>query len=241
MYRENYNLKNIRELKEEGRLKLRGNWGTAALVCFIIWIITSSLSSIDNIRDSLNSAKFLGLNGDFYLIENTTTKNTLEFISFLISGALYMGSSLFFIKLIRNKDALISDMLFAFRDIKLFFKTFLLELLRTLFIILWSLLLIVPGVIASLKYSMSYYILIDNPELSAMEAIDASSKMMNGHKSKLFKFVLSFIGWAILGIFTFGIAFIWISPYYEASKAAFYENLKNSYKEENISSEYTSI
>ena len=91
---------------------------------------------------------------------------------------------------------------------------------------LWSLLLIVPGIVKFYAYSMTPYILIDNPELSANQAINLSKKMMKGHKFDLFFLQLSFIGWIFLSIFTLGTALLWVIPYMTTAQAAFYQDLK---------------
>ena len=102
--------------------------------------------------------------------------------------------------------------------------------LMELFIILWSFLLIIPGIIKAFSYAMTPYILEENPELSASEAIDRSRAMMKGHKFDLFWLLLSFIGWGILCIFTFGIGFLWLTPYMQTSIGAFYEDVKADYE-----------
>jgi uncharacterized membrane protein len=81
---------------------------------------------------------------------------------------------------------------------------------------------------------MTPFILKDNPELSANEAINLSQKMMKGHKFDLFYLMLSFIGWAFLGIFTLGIGYLWLMPYTYAAFAAFYQDLKKEYLTNNI-------
>lgn len=102
-------------------------------------------------------------------------------------------------------------------------------LLAAIFTFLWTLLLIIPGIVKSFSYAMTKYILEENPELSANEAIDRSRAMMRGHKFDLFWLYLSFIGWVILSIITCGIGFIWLVPYMETAEAAFYEEVKADY------------
>jgi uncharacterized membrane protein len=92
--------------------------------------------------------------------------------------------------------------------------------------ILWSLLLLIPGSIKSYSYAMTEYILKDNPELQNNAAIEKSMEMMNGHKLRLFLLHLSFIGWYIVGVLTLFIGFFWIIPYVHTAEAAFYEDLK---------------
>lgn len=96
-----------------------------------------------------------------------------------------------------------------------------------IFTLLWSLLLIVPGIIKAYSYSMAYYILAENKGMPALEAIRRSQEMMEGHKMDLFVLSLSFIGWNLLGAITFGIAYIWVAPYMMATVTNFYNAIKN--------------
>ena len=95
-------------------------------------------------------------------------------------------------------------------------------LLMGLFTALWTMLFIIPGIIAAYSYSQTIYILLDHPEMSAFEAIAASKQMMKGHKAELFVLELSFFGWLLLSGFTFGLLMIWLDPYMQVSKANFY-------------------
>jgi uncharacterized membrane protein len=103
---------------------------------------------------------------------------------------------------------------------------FLTGLLMSVYIFLWSLLLIVPGIIKALSYAMTPYILRDHPELRYDAAIRESMRMMQGNKMKLFLLILSFIGWFILALIPFGLGLFLFLPYYRTSIAAFYEDLK---------------
>ena len=94
-----------------------------------------------------------------------------------------------------------------------------------LYSFLWSLLLVIPGIYASYGYAMTSYILAENPDLTAREAISRSKQLMDGHRLDLFILQLSFIGWAILSALTLGIGSLWLNPYTEAATAAFYRNL----------------
>lgn len=92
------------------------------------------------------------------------------------------------------------------------------------------LLFIIPGIVKSFSYAMTPYILEENPELSANEAIDRSRAMMKGHKFDLFWLYLSFIGWILLSILTLGIGLLWLAPYMQTATAAFYEDVKADYE-----------
>jgi len=104
-------------------------------------------------------------------------------------------------------------------------------LLLYLYTLLWTLLLIVPGIIKGLSYSMTCFILVDEPELSPEQAICKSMRMMEGHKMELFLLGLSFIGWIFLSVITLGLGYFAVMPYMYATFAGFYLNLKEEYQE----------
>ena len=94
------------------------------------------------------------------------------------------------------------------------------------FVFLWSLLFFIPGIIKALAYSMYPYIIADNPEIDAMEALRQSEEMMRGNKTRLLALFVSFIGWFILCIFTAGIGLFFLMPYIQTSVANFYVDLR---------------
>ena len=98
--------------------------------------------------------------------------------------------------------------------------------LRFFFTALWSLLFVIPGIVKSLAYAMTAYILEDYPELSANKAIDLSQEMMKGHKYDLFYLYLSFFGWYLLSMLTLGIGLLWLIPYAQTAQASFYCDVK---------------
>ena len=179
------------------RNKLKGNWSTAIIVCFLYMIITVGFNTLSHIG---------------------------SFINFIISGPLLVGISIFFLNFIRGEKAEVEQF---FKGFSLFLTSFTAYLFICIFTVLWLLLLIVPGIIAALSYSMSYFIIADNPQIDGFEAIKRSKIMMNGHKKQLFYLGCRFIGWCILGILSFGIGFLWILPYMFTSFAKFYENIKD--------------
>jgi uncharacterized membrane protein len=140
----------------------------------------------------------------------------------LVTGPLTVGMAYAFLKLTRGMQGEIGD---VFRGFDLFVPAFVMQLLIGIFVILWSLLLIIPGIIMALAYSMAPYILWDNPQLSGYEAIQKSKEMMKGNKGRLFGLYLSFFGWFLLCIMTAGIGFIFLAPWVQASVAAFYQDL----------------
>ena len=142
--------------------------------------------------------------------------------SFIVSGPLTVGFALVAINIVRKNNPRIENLFAAFND---FVRTFVLWFINTIFILLWTLLLIVPGIIKSLSYSMSYYILIDNPAISANDARKQSMELMYGNKWRLFCLYCSYIGWILLSLLTFGILLFWVMPYIEVAKVEFYESL----------------
>jgi uncharacterized membrane protein len=218
--RENY------EYRAEARKQLKGRWSMAVLVILISWIIMQAFTSRGMTYSYVNGQLVRGVN-------NNGFNNLASLVSLLLSGPITYGIATYFMKLVRGSEPLLEDM---FAGFKYFINTFLLNLVTWIFIGLWTLLFIIPGIIASLRYSMSYYIMRDNPGMTAMESINQSKEMMSGHKGKLFLLTLSFIGWGILSILTLGIGLLWVGAYYNTAKVNFYEDLKringvNSYSE----------
>lgn len=148
----------------------------------------------------------------------------------ILSGPLYYGLSLVYLNIYKGKNENVDTLLQGFYR---FGETFLLYLKMTLFIILWSLLFIIPGIVKALAYSMSYYIMAENPEMNSTDALAESERMMKGHKGRLFCLYLSFIGWFLLSILTFGLLLIYVIPYTYAATVAFYKELKGNVSDAN--------
>ena len=145
--------------------------------------------------------------------------------TFLLIVPLGFGFMITFLEYMRGigRENMVPSPFRCFKDYGHYLGT---SALMTVFIFLWTLLLIVPGIIKGYAYAMTPYIMHDNPELSADDCINRSMEMMNGYKWKLFCLDLSFLGWVLLGIITLGIGLLWVSPYMECSHAKFYEELK---------------
>lgn len=111
---------------------------------------------------------------------------------------------------------------------KFYWKSIGLILLEALFILLWSLLLVVPGIIKAYSYSQALFILNDNPEMGVMDCITESRRIMNGRKWELFVLELSFILWILLGTVTFGLAFIYVEPYMQLTMVNYYNRIKGT-------------
>lgn len=147
----------------------------------------------------------------------------IPFGAFIVAGPIGVGCAFMFTSMLRGKKINVGD---GFEGFKNFGNACITGVLMNVYIMLWTLLFIIPGYVKSYSYAMTCYILADNPDMKANDAITKSREMMDGHKMELFLLHLSFIGWMILGAFTFGVLYIWLIPYMDATTAAFYESIK---------------
>lgn len=194
-----------RNLRALGRDALIGKWGLAVFGTFLFFLLTIVPTVI---LDSV-------FGGD-----PTTPTAISNIYSLLITGPMTLGYSMFAISIFRKRETSAAEVFYGFER---FVKAFGLYIVMSVFIILWALLLIVPGIIAAFRYSMCFFILADRPEIGIMEALAESKRMMKGNKWKLFCLFLSFIGWLALGLLTLGIGMLWVLPYMEVSVIAFYD------------------
>ena len=173
-------------------------------------------------RESLRGKYGLFLLIAFLAIVISACVSEFAIVGVLITGPIAVGLAYVFMSLVREQEVKVENLFYGFKS---FVPSFLQELLRCIFTLLWTLLFIIPGIIKAFAYSMTPYILVDNPDMTALEAITASKKMMMGNKGRLFKLFLSFIGWIILSILTGGIGFVFLAPYICAAEAGFYQDL----------------
>lgn len=191
------------ELKSRAREQLGGGifknpWMLALAVCIIIELISAAAGSVLPAVGAM-----------------------------LLAGPLAYGQAYIFLKQARDHQPIqMGDMFRGFQDD--FGGTFLIGFLTSLFIALWSLLLIVPGIIKAYAYSMSYYVKLDHPDYNWKACVNESRRLMNGHKWEKFVLDLSFLGWLIVGALCLGVGTLWVTPYMAATDAQFYEYLRSS-------------
>lgn len=143
----------------------------------------------------------------------------------LLMGPVTMGASYLFLKQARDmREMELDGLLYGFKNDA--GETILLGLMTFIFTALWTLLLVIPGIIKGYSYSMAYYIKADHPEYDWKACIDESKAMMDGHKMELFLLDLSFIGWFIVGALCLGVGLFWVAPYVSAARAQFYLSLQ---------------
>ena len=145
--------------------------------------------------------------------------------SLIVAPPLTLGMSMIFLGLTRNESPEINTLFSGFSYIG---PAILLNIMIAVFTCLWSLLFVIPGIIKGISYSMAYFVLADNPELSAKEALDESKRITSGHIGDLFVLYLSFIPWVLLGAITCGLALIYVVPYMQTTTVNYYLELKDN-------------
>lgn len=237
------NYKSSAELKGLAREQLKGRYG----VPIGAWIITMLISFMASIITSL----FVNQNS----IQSMIIYYLISFIISLLTAVLSMGLIKFFMNFCRNQKYEISNIFWGFTNHpdKAIVATLLLSLIMVaivmpsvilfaVYAVLQSVLLFVIALIAtivglilliivSLSYSLVYYVLADEIDISAIEALRTSRKLMIGHKGRLFYLRISFIGWYLLSIFSCFIALLWIEPYVMCATTYFYMDIKGEFRE----------
>ena len=144
----------------------------------------------------------------------------------IVIGPLEYGQAYIFLKQARDRQPVqLGDMFRGFQDD--FGGTFLIGFLSQLFVALWSLLFLIPGIVKSYAYSMAYYVKLDHPDYGWKACIDESRRLLNGHKWETFVLDLSFLGWILVGALCLGVGTLWVTPYMAATEAQFYEYVRS--------------
>ena len=143
--------------------------------------------------------------------------------SLILGGPLQLGGIIFYMTFARRGNAVLGMLFAGFKNFGNALGAFL---LIAIFVLLWALLLIIPGIIAALAYSQAFYLMADDRSLGPMEAIRKSKQIMRGCKGKLFCLGLRFFCWSLLCILTLGIGYLWLMPYASVAYARFYDDLQ---------------
>lgn len=183
------------DLMAQARESLRGQWGLAIGTFVVFQLILIGAQFVP----------YIGRIG-FYVI----------------AGPMDVGLCIFTLALSRGQNPRLPQIFEGFQNFGVALGAYLLMLL---FVCLWLLLLIIPGIIAAYAYSQTFYIIAEDPGIGPLQAIRKSKEMMRGNKWKLFCLNLRFIGWWLLCLLTFGIGFLWLAPYMLVSFAKFYDDV----------------
>ena len=198
----------LKSYRSAAKSALSGHWVNAVL-CTLVFLLISGVAA--------------AIAGDGQAAGRSLIGTAVTLLIVLPLGFGYSVSMLQHMQGMADDD-LVTRPFQAFKQYGRYLGT---SILMTVFIFLWSLLLIIPGIVKGYAYTMTPYIMHEHPELSANECIDASKKMMKGHKWRLFLLDLSFIGWLLLCVLTLGILTLWVQPWMECSRISFYEQLKS--------------
>ncbi|MDO5400169.1 MAG: DUF975 family protein [Eubacteriales bacterium] len=207
------------------REKLRGRWAVAvgaALVASLLGGLLAGTNAGLELRVSENVLRQMPLEIRLLFIRLAAIASMLALVQFIIGGVVRQGYCQFLLDLHDGREPRVNTL---FSKFDRFGDGFVLMLLQGIYIALWSLLFVIPGIIAAYRYAMAPYIMLEHPGMRPSEAIRASKAMMDGHKGQLFCLGLSFIGWGILCIFTLGIGYLWLNPYVNAAYTAFYREI----------------
>ena len=185
------------QLKSMAKEQIKGKIGILFLISLIISLISSAASAIPGVGSIA--------------------------VAVVVGPAFSLATVRIYLAITKGTTPVIKDAFSCFNE---FFPAFKTSFLVSIFTFLWSLLFVIPGIIKGISYSQAMYILAENPTIGAREAINRSKAMMEGHKMEYFILSLSFIGWAILACFTFGLLYIWLIPYMSATFTNYYNSLK---------------
>ena len=236
-----------KDFRRIARESLKGNWILAVLVCLVAGFLGANpvfstgggTTNFNFDGESMGAIQNGTIQGGIIderiwtillpIVTGIVVVAVIYLIAIMIiGGAVTLGLCKFNLSLVDKKKPHFTDLFSCFDR---FGAGFCVQFLRGLYTFLWSLLFVIPGIIAGYRYAMAAYILAEHPEMTASEAITASKKMMVGNKWRLFCLEFSFIGWSILCLFTLGIGNLVLRPYKEAAYAAFYREVSGSWSE----------
>lgn len=233
------------DFREQARDALSGKWGSAVLTTLIASILGADVtmtvgSNASSVVQSVsNTMKGGDADVSYKNLLSSIPVTTLTYIfgalmaiaglalivgivQYVIGSFVSLGLIQYNLDLIDGREAELGQI---FSKAPMFGKAFWLRLRMQIFTFLWTLLFIIPGIIKAYSYSMAGFIMTENPEMTAKEAMEVSERMMQGNKWRLFCLNISFIGWNLLGMLSLGIGMLWVNPYQNAAVAAFYDEI----------------
>lgn len=223
-----------KDFREKAREALRGRWKSV----IVITLVASLLGGW--INNGTESWKLITKREKYFMFLDLPQEvialitGILIFIviwgliMFLIGAPIEIGYCRFLLSMLKGKETSIKDIFSAYN---IFWRTLAMRLLRRIYIFLWALLLIIPGIVAEYSYAVAPFIMAENPDIGPDEAIGRSKHMMHGNRWRLFCLEFSFIGWKLLSLLTLGIGRLWIAPYEATAKAVFYNQLLEEQRE----------
>lgn len=218
------------DFRRIARENLTNNWalsiGVSVVACLLGGLIVGS-NFLPEVEYRIEDQNISNLSDLFRIVLASggiavRLTSLLGLAQFIIGGVIELGYTQYLLKQYNRANFEFNDL---FSQFERFGQGFAQAFLRGLYTFLWTLLLVVPGIIAAYSYAMTPFIMAENPDMTASEAIAASKELMNGHKFDLFVLGLTFIGWDLLAVLTLNLGHIALNPYKNAAYAAFYKNL----------------
>lgn len=241
-----------RDFRASARAALKGKWLMACVAGLIACILGANTlaytggAASNGARQNINTT-YIGQGGEEYIYPDAnfdmgyTISPVLEliagvmllvvlfyvFIAIVVGSAVEIGYKRYHLAIMDGDSPSIGVL---FSGFSIYGRAFLLRLLTSLYVFLWSLLFVIPGIIKTYSYAMAPYILAENPDMSASEAINVSRQLMDGNKWRLFCLQISFLGWEILAALTCGLGSIPLEAYMSSAMAAFYREISQTWK-----------
>lgn len=225
------------DFRAAARGALSGRWTIAVIAGLIAAVLGGISSNLPKVNFNLDSAERVhvslqGIPGlDVPILSGIVAAWLASFVMaavilaialYILGSVISLGYTRFNLDLIDGREP---ELNVLFSDFYRFGTAFLARFLTSLYILLWSLLLVIPGIMAAYSYAMTPYILAENPDMTAGEAIARSKALMAGNRWRLFCLQFSFIGWSLLSALTLDIGSLWLTPYTQAAEAAFYRDM----------------
>lgn len=213
------------DYRKIARDNLEGSWWIAIGIGAVAYLLGGMLVGSSFLPEIEYSRDLYGYSTDAFdgnISISFGSGSIFGMAQFIIGGVVQLGYASYLLKQHDHKNTEFSDLFSRFDQ---FGQGFLQAFLRRLYVVLWSLLFIIPGIVASYSYAMTPFIMAENPEMSASDAITASKELMNGHKMDLFILDLSFFGWSLLAALTLNLGNLALNPYKNAAYAAFYRDI----------------
>lgn len=217
-----------KEIKTQARANYKKNVLYGIVVCVIMQLLNGNYTGITalfrmpdlSLSQLLSPEVLAGL-----VIGGIGMSVAFFFLRIVIGNIVGVGAARYFLRNRTEKQVGLDSLTFGFKEGR-WGNLALAMLLRELTVFLWSLLLIVPGIVKSYEYILVPYLLADHPGMDRKQAMELSRKMMEGEKGKMFALHLSFLPWMLLCVLTLGLGYLFLNPYIEASTAEVYAALR---------------
>ena len=211
------------EIKAIGKEQFKLNYWNCVLAALLVTAVMGVVTWMTNGEEIVQM-----VNGQPGQATITVRSNAGGLLALLLGGPIAVGLNYFFVKNVQGEREELSVTTPFTEAFKNYPRKLGGSLWMGLFVFLWALLLVIPGIIKGISYSMTQYLLVDCPNVKARDALKLSMRMMNGHKWEYFVMGLSFLGWILLSALTLGILSVfYVDPYMRSSFAEYYLELRD--------------